>query len=292
MIFKVSHLFNIIFVLPLIYLLARGFQHIYLDLKKKSPKVDFDDLVKQKEQLLLLTLGKTPLDNSCKTFATYQEKQGPGQEKILDIFKCLQWGEGPFQREVLDFLKKSFGVSCDFLIATSSIKFLIKNELLLNFKTLPDYQKILELTSLVGLYKVLLVQNSEQSVLKRALIFQISGGEKQNLSPKEIDEALIKLIKNDQDILEELFLYTKVIDRLKEVPPLKSNSDLKGALKIMGLPENSSKDDIKKRYRNLALAQHPDTFAELNIQGDLLKQAGENFNRINIAYKLLMAKAS
>ncbi len=60
----------------------------------------------------------------------------------------------------------------------------------------------------------------------------------------------------------------------------------------MGLPENSSTDEIKKRSRNLALAQHPDTFAELHIPGDLLKQAGENFNRINIAYKLLMAKVS
>ena len=285
MIFKVSHLFNIIFVLPLIYLLVRAFQHLYLDFKGKKPKVDFDDLVKQKEQLLLLTLGTTLSNENCKTLTAYTKLE---DSKILEIFKGLQWGEGPFQREVISKLKKDFDTNCDFFLVTNSLKFLIKNEILLAFEELPQYPKITYLTSIVSLYKNM--TNSES--LKKALLFQINGDVDKELSVKEFDAALKKLITSDKDILKELNLYLKVIERVKEVPPLKSKTDLKGALKIMGLKENSSKTDIKKRYRDLALAQHPDTFIDLDIPDDLLKQAGENFNRINSAYQLLLKNLS
>jgi hypothetical protein len=282
MIFKVSYLFNIIFVLPLIYLLARGFQHLYLDLKTNKPKVDFDDLVKQKEQLLLLTLGNTAAKDSCKTLLAYTELKDP---KILEIFKGLQWGEGPFQREVISKLKKDFDTQCDFFLVTNSLKFLIKNEILLAFKELPDYLKIIDLTSIVSLYK----NSTNSKSLNEALLFQING---KKLSGKKFDGDLIKLISSDKDILNELNLYLKVIKRVKEVPPLKSKTDLKGALKIMGLKESSSKREIKKRYRDLALAQHPDTLVDFDVSDNLLKQAGENFSRINSAYKILLKNIS
>ena len=79
---------------------------------------------------------------------------------------------------------------------------------------------------------------------------------------------------------------------MKKVPALESKTDVLGAFKIMGLTESSSKEEIKKRYRDLALAKHPDTFSNINIPPDLIKQASENFSRINSAFKLLMANLS
>jgi hypothetical protein len=212
----------------------------------------------------------------------YTELKDP---KILEIFKGLQWGEGPFQREVISKLKKDFDTQCDFFLVTNSLKFLIKNEILLAFKELPDYLKIIDLTSIVSLYK----NSTNSKSLNEALLFQING---KKLSGKKFDGDLIKLISSDKDILNELNLYLKVIKRVKEVPPLKSKTDLKGALKIMGLKESSSKREIKKRYRDLALAQHPDTLVDFDVSDNLLKQAGENFSRINSAYKILLKNIS
>ena len=305
MILKINHLFNLIFILPLFYLLFRAFQHIYLDYKKKSPKVDFDDLVKQKEQLLMLTLGKAPAFESCKTHLAYQNFDSPDKNKILEIFKGLQWGEGPFQRDVTSSLHKNYGINSDFLTITNAIKFLINNELLTCYENLPGYERILNLTGIIALYKNLL--GGEQEVhqknfadkkkltpnsVQKALNFQIQKGLKKNLGPKEIDQGLIELITKGHDIIAELLLYAKVVNKLSTIKPLRSKGDLKGALEILGLNDGSSKKDIKKRYRDLALAQHPDTLSNEGVPQGLLKQACENFNQINLAYKLLMEKIS
>lgn len=302
MIFKINHLFNIIFTLPLIYLIARGFQHLYLDVKKKEPKVDFDDLVKQKEQLLMLTLGTLPLNEICKTFAAYNEQSSPEQEKILQIFKGLQWGEGPFQREAIDLIKNKFGINCDLIMITNSFKFLLKHELLISKEKLPGFKDILSLTSLVALYKSLRGPDGQNSFANKknikvkslisALNFQVGQGGQKELTPKEFEKGLVVLLKKNEDIIKELLLYTKVVEKLGVISPMTSKKDLSGALRIMGLKENSSKEEIKKRYRYLAMASHPDTLSDVNIPKDLLKQASENFNQINLAYKLLLEKIS
>jgi len=278
--------------------MGRGFQYFFLNLKRENAKVDFDDLVKQKEQLLMLTLDKTTLNESCKTFTAYHQLDSPERDKILQIFKGLQWGEGPFQREVIELINKEFGINYDLLIITNSFKLLIKHDFLITQDKLPEYQELVKLTSLVALYKGLMIKEYQNSFakkkkikakyLKEALVFQINQGEKKKLTSKEFDQGLMALIKKGPDIFKELLLYIKVIDKLAIINPLKSKNDLSGALRIMGLKENSSKKEIKRRYRDLALAQHPDTLSDVDVPPDLLKQANENFNQINLSYKLLL----
>lgn len=302
MILKINHLFNIIFILPLLYIVGRGLQHLFLDKKKKRPKVDFDDLVKQKEQLLMLTLSKNPVNETCPTFLAYKEFDSPERDKILQVFKELQWGEGPFQREAIVWIQKEYGINCDLLVVTNSFKFLIKHELLISGDNLPGFGEILKLTSLVALYKSLMSskhlinfakkKNIKAEALKKALVFQINQGDDKKLKPKDFEKGLIILIKKGHDILRELILYTKVVDKLSVIHPLKSDKDLKGALRIMGLKESSSKEEIKRRYRDLALAQHPDTLSDVDVPVNLVNQASENFNQINLAYRLLLKNFS
>jgi DnaJ-class molecular chaperone len=49
--------------------------------------------------------------------------------------------------------------------------------------------------------------------------------------------------------------------------------------KILGIPKNAKKDEIRKAYRRLALIYHPDR----NKDAD----AGERFREINEAYRVL-----
>ena len=49
--------------------------------------------------------------------------------------------------------------------------------------------------------------------------------------------------------------------------------------KILNIPKNSSKDDIKKAYRKLALLYHPDKNKDIDAE--------EKFKEINQAYDVL-----
>jgi len=55
--------------------------------------------------------------------------------------------------------------------------------------------------------------------------------------------------------------------------------DIQNALEVLGLPNMIRKDDIKKRYRELALLYHPDRGGESSSQ---------KMDEINRAYDLLM----
>lgn len=66
-----------------------------------------------------------------------------------------------------------------------------------------------------------------------------------------------------------------------------SDMTKKKAFETLGIPENSSGDDIKKAYRKLSLQFHPD---KLKGKPEKEQKEGEEFfKKINIAYKLLTA---
>jgi len=56
-------------------------------------------------------------------------------------------------------------------------------------------------------------------------------------------------------------------------------SDIQNALEVLGLPNMITKDDIKKRYRELALLYHPDRVGESSSQ---------KMDEINRAYEILI----
>ena len=56
------------------------------------------------------------------------------------------------------------------------------------------------------------------------------------------------------------------------------------ALRILGLPPGSSKDEIQGAWRDLAKVWHPDRFPQ---DERLQRKAGENLSQINEAYEAL-----
>ena len=61
--------------------------------------------------------------------------------------------------------------------------------------------------------------------------------------------------------------------------------DSKGYYKILDCPENASAEDIKKKYKSLAMKFHPDRW--VNGTDEEKKTAEENFKKLNEAYSVL-----
>jgi len=65
----------------------------------------------------------------------------------------------------------------------------------------------------------------------------------------------------------------------------KENNELDIYLKLMKLNRNSTEDEIKKRYRELAFKWHPDKWALDTIENQ--KIANRNFQLLNTAYETI-----
>lgn len=64
--------------------------------------------------------------------------------------------------------------------------------------------------------------------------------------------------------------------------------DVKGYYKILGVPENASPEEIKKKFRSEALRWHPDRW--VNGTEEEKKTAEKNFKQLNEAYSVLSDK--
>ena len=127
------------------------------------------------------------------------------------------------------------------------------------------------------------------------LIYQIYDV-KDGLSDEEIEmlrqTAHFLLIKDeDREAIEyRFFIYEKKRqqqeENYKNFSQQFTNARLE-ALKILGLNENATADDIKKAYRKLAKIYHPDRQPQGSSEDDL-KKAAEKFEEIDKAYDYLL----
>ena len=62
---------------------------------------------------------------------------------------------------------------------------------------------------------------------------------------------------------------------------------MKNYYKILGLPNNASKDAVKKAYRKLAMEHHPDRVVSRGLSPELVKTANKKFSEIQNAYDLV-----
>lgn len=74
----------------------------------------------------------------------------------------------------------------------------------------------------------------------------------------------------------------RVSEGFQRATRLLRNSKRKDYYKILGVPRDASKRDIKKAFRKLALEWHPDKY-----QGDDLQKAENRMADINAAYEIL-----
>ena len=104
---------------------------------------------------------------------------------------------------------------------------------------------------------------------------------------------LIDDIVPDEEILklfEEKGFIAQVI-KLKELAEkgdaIENREKAMECLKVLGLEESASFDDVKKTYHNLALKFHPDTLASKDLAPELISLAQEQFSKYEEAYEFL-----
>lgn len=117
-------------------------------------------------------------------------------------------------------------------------------------------------------------------------------------SEDTIKETLDLIFKKDANdwarghsiFLEELSLYLSYADIMTPYPLLKNKNDLATAYQILNVSEDSGSEEIKKAYKKLAMAKHPDKIGHMKLPKILEKKAVMKFNQIQAAYDLIMAQ--
>jgi hypothetical protein len=89
--------------------------------------------------------------------------------------------------------------------------------------------------------------------------------------------------------LEELALYLDYAHMLQPIIRVANKKDTTGAAKILGVSEKMTIEEIKKVYKKMALAKHPDKIHAQKLPKPIEKQAIKNFTLIQEAYDILSA---
>lgn len=94
--------------------------------------------------------------------------------------------------------------------------------------------------------------------------------------------------KNTSLFFEELSLYLSYADILTPLPKLQSKKDLETAYAIMKMDPEAETEDIKKTYKKIAMARHPDKIGQMKLPSVLEKKALAKFNHFQEAYDIIM----
>lgn len=96
-----------------------------------------------------------------------------------------------------------------------------------------------------------------------------------------------KFFASRSDLLKEIQHQATLFDSLAPLPPLKNKKDLDGARKILGVTAETPIEEIKKRYKKLAVLKHPDTLSAKGIPAKYTRIATENFAAMQEAYDII-----
>ncbi|QDK41009.1 hypothetical protein DOM21_05980 [Bacteriovorax stolpii] len=94
--------------------------------------------------------------------------------------------------------------------------------------------------------------------------------------------------KNPSLFFEEMSLFLSYADIMTPLPKLQHKKDLETAYAILKMDEDSELEDIKKTYKKIAMARHPDKIGQMNLPKELEKKALSKFNHIQEAYDLIL----
>ncbi len=111
---------------------------------------------------------------------------------------------------------------------------------------------------------------------------------------KLVNKALItadkKYFISIKDLIELITAEAHLFHTLSPLPPLNGKNDIAGALKIFGLAEEATPEEIKKTYKKLSMLKHPDRLASKGIPKSFEEVANDNFTQIQSAYDILKNK--
>ncbi len=161
---------------------------------------------------------------------------------------------------------------------------------------LSSKEKVAPFHILRGAELIYLRQSKQSDIHLYAFLLQTkaeSVSELSRLSQDEKDRVLEKVLKQPlvtvREFIKKIAEEAQLFASLTPVPQLNSSKDLAGAYAILGLSEKSSEEEIKKRYRQLAMERHPDRIAGKNIPRQYQEVAHKNFTLIHQALDIITA---
>ncbi len=190
------------------------------------------------------------------------------------------------------------------------------------------FAKIAKADGIVQKEEVIVIDNIIKNIFKfdnetRKLAISIfNEAKKSHYSIEEFAYQFKDFFKNKPALLDEMFFMLfdiaaadgkltkdeerelKKVQRIFEIPDYTyesykmrynfredkaQESELKRALKILGLNGNESKEDIKKRYRELVKQYHPDNIISKGLPQEFIELAEKKFNEIKWAYDYVLS---
>ena len=243
-------------------------------------------------------------------------------KKSEEILESTQWGTSPSYTELRRIIYKSWNHS----IEVSEFPFFIKKLLDKNVLEMrisekpPHFKEILQVLNLYIAFELINENDSSfltslgrkfkcsELTIKRsvyAVIFNLKKKQMQEPFRVIFKENFTEIVKKDDIIFLRDFICESpkffrspsaitekiqetcdILSSLEEYEEISGNS--KKALKLMGLKETSSKEEIKKRYKRLAVLKHPDKLTSLGLPDELMSTASKNFVILKEAYELLI----
>ena len=142
-----------------------------------------------------------------------------------------------------------------------------------------------------------LKQNKQEEVHLYTYLLQTkaeSASELSRLPQDEKDRILEKILSQNnlgpRELIKKIIEEAQIFASLVPMPKIQSNKDIVGAYALLGMNEQNSEEEIKKRYRQLALERHPDRLSGKNIPQKYQEIAKQNFTLIKQALDIVLAE--
>lgn len=130
----------------------------------------------------------------------------------------------------------------------------------------------------------------EDRIFSDALIINQYSEETINNAFELIAKKEANLWAKDPSLFfEELTLALNYSSLITPILKLKNKKDLTTAYEILGLSKDQSLDEIKRKYKKVALLKHPDKIVAQKLPKTLERKAIDRFNQIQEAYEVIMA---
>jgi len=305
-----------------IWFLTPLFKDIF-GLNKKDTSIDIDNLIRKKESKLRREGHELATSNEKVDLVllnnVLKERDSKRDQFFINLINSFQWGEGPEFRELINEINIESKTTIDPNSLITLIKFSIK-ELT---KTFQNKEDIPETESLYDLLKKTLITRialnnkiialgsaDDQDTLnyeKACLAIFMDNSLQQysdliNDKPhRELTEEYLN--KNISSLVFQLNLELKdyialinekayLFSSLSPLEPLKDKKDIDQAYALLNLQKNTSLDDVKKKFKQIALQKHPDKFKSIKINKEIEEIVSQNFLIIKEAYELITERLS
>jgi DnaJ-domain-containing protein 1 len=177
------------------------------------------------------------------------------------------------------------------IMADTLVKELNSGQFRLAKKVARTYNFTPEVLSKALEYKIALLDGIEEELALKSVMQYQKSGDNIKMNKKHF---LSLGISSDQkrfldfySIIKGLKNEMELIEIITPVPSLKNKNDVETALKIFGLKKESSLEQLKVRFKQMALVKHPDKLASKNLSPALTKRVHNNFTQIQSANDLL-----